>query len=465
MPNIEFIPLSLVDDYDKNSNTHPQAQIENIKALMLYVGWTVPALVRKTGERYGLIAGHGRREAANELQGKPLKMADGTPIPVGCIPVLFADGWSDEQIRAYVIADNQVPRQSIFDEFILSEELQALQDGGLDLGMIGFDDGELERLLASMEPEPEYQTDPDDAPEVDEESTPVSVRGMVWLCGNHRVMCGDSTITEDVRKLMAGQQVGLCFTSPPYGQQRDYEDAKELVKDWDNLMQGVFSNVAEKSDTQILVNLGLIHKGELWEYWRGWIEWMRQQGWKFYSQYIWDQGSGLPGNFSGRLAPSYEIIFHFNKTSREVSKTKDKKEENIGLSTSKGMRDEKGVVNPFSNSESSLSPVKIPDNVIRTFRQLARDEFTTQHPAVFPVNLCKEIILPFTTDREICYEPFCGSGTQVIACEETRRVCYGMELTPKYVDVIVKRWQQFTGKQATLENDGRTFNEIASLCP
>ena len=139
MPNIEFIPLDLVDDYDKNSNTHPQAQIENIKALMLYVGWTVPALVRKTGERYGLIAGHGRREAANELQGKPLKMADGTPIPAGCIPVLFADGWTEEQIRAYVIADNQVPRQSIFDESILAEELQALQDGGLDLGMIGFD--------------------------------------------------------------------------------------------------------------------------------------------------------------------------------------------------------------------------------------------------------------------------------------------------------------------------------------
>ena len=157
MPNIEFIPLSLVDDYDKNSNTHPQAQIENIKALMLYVGWTVPALVRKTGERYGLIAGHGRREAANELQGKPLKMADGTPIPAGCIPVLFADGWSDEQIRAYVIADNQVPRQSIFDESILAEELQALQDGGLDLGMIGFDEGELERLLDGVEQLPDIE--------------------------------------------------------------------------------------------------------------------------------------------------------------------------------------------------------------------------------------------------------------------------------------------------------------------
>lgn len=151
MPNIEFIPLSLVDDYDKNSNTHPRAQIENIKALMLYVGWTVPALVRKTGERYGIIAGHGRREAAVELQGKPLKMADGTPIPAGCIPVLFADGWSDEQIRAYVIADNQVPRQSIFDESILAEELQALQDGGLDLGMIGFGAGELERLLGGVD--------------------------------------------------------------------------------------------------------------------------------------------------------------------------------------------------------------------------------------------------------------------------------------------------------------------------
>ena len=148
---IEFIPLELTDDYERNSNTHPRNQIENIKALMLYVGWTVPALVRKTGERYGLIAGHGRRDAASELQGKPLKMADGTPIPAGCIPVLFADGWSDEQIRAYVIADNQVPRQSVFDESILAEELQALQDGGLDLGMIGFGEGELERLLGDVD--------------------------------------------------------------------------------------------------------------------------------------------------------------------------------------------------------------------------------------------------------------------------------------------------------------------------
>lgn len=151
MSKIEFVPLQLVDDYDKNSNTHPQVQIENIKALMLYVGWTVPALVRKTGERYGLIAGHGRRDAASELQGKPLKMADGTPIPAGCIPVLFADGWSDEQIRAYVIADNQVPRQSIFDESILADELRELQEDGLDLGMIGFDDSELERLLGDAE--------------------------------------------------------------------------------------------------------------------------------------------------------------------------------------------------------------------------------------------------------------------------------------------------------------------------
>ena len=136
---------------------------------MLYVGWTVPALVRKTGERYGLIAGHGRREAANELQGKPLKMADGTPIPAGCIPVLFADGWSDEQIRAYVIADNQVPRQSIFDESILAEELQALQDGGIDLGMIGFGDGELERLLGDVGFD-EYAPDsPDEFKSVDEQ--------------------------------------------------------------------------------------------------------------------------------------------------------------------------------------------------------------------------------------------------------------------------------------------------------
>ena len=425
MPNIEFIPLQLVDDYDKNSNTHPQAQIENIKALMLYVGWTVPALVRKTGERYGLIAGHGRREAASELQGKPLKMADGTPIPAGCIPVLFADGWSEEQIRAYVIADNQVPRQSIFDESILAEELQALQDGGLDLGldlgMIGFDEGELERLLASMEPEQEYQTDPDDAPEVDEESTPVSVRGMVWLCGNHRVMCGDSTSEANVKKLMNGNKADILFTDPPYG--IDFSPQRgthgKIMNDalsgeeFNDFLDLVFSNALSvmKPNTYAFV-------------WTGWpkigaFEKALQKCFKIQAMHIWVKNNFGIGYYS---RPKHEPFY-------------------------------------LCLNGKPVYPSKAPADVWE-----AKKVHKTIHSCEKPVGLIIDILDTYHKNSETL-DLFGGSGSTLIACEKTSRINYSMELDEKYVDVIVKRWQQFTGKQATLENDGRTFNEIASLCP
>jgi DNA modification methylase len=112
---------------------------------------------------------------------------------------------------------------------------------------------------------------------------------------------------------MDGEKADLCFTSPPYGQQRDYGVAKELVQDWDGLMRGVFANLPMSDDGQVLVNLGLIHRdGEWLPYWDGWIEWMREQGWRRFGWYVWDQGSGLPGDWSGRFAPSFEFVFHFN---------------------------------------------------------------------------------------------------------------------------------------------------------
>lgn len=426
MSKIEFIPLSLVDDYDKNSNTHPRAQIENIKALMLYVGWTVPALVRKTGERYGLIAGHGRRDAANELQDKPLKMADGTPIPAGCIPVLFADGWTDEQIRAYVIADNQVPRQSIFDESILADELQALQDGGLDLGMIGFDDRELERLLASMEPEPEYQTDPDDTPEVDEQSTPVSVRGMVWLCGNHRVMCGDSTNPEDVRKLRMGVEYNVCVFDPPYDMEHLYYDAmpkfstgKKLLIMWD------FKRFAIAPAAALSF------------------------GWPPQYEFIWDcvQSWYTPNRPLARhkAAGLFAEDPYFNTDDSIIIDGKN--------------REAKTVKNTRGTYE--YTPIDGGKHIasVEAFPNAAEND---SHGHGKPMKWIMAIFNGIGGENYL--DLFGGSGTTIIACEQQNRRSHTMEIDEQYVDVIVKRWQQFTGKEAILENDGRTFNEIASLC-
>ena len=527
MPNIEFIPLSLVDDRDKNSNTHPQAQIENIKALMLYVGWTVPALVRKTGERYGLIAGHGRREAANELQGKPLKMADGTPIPAGCIPVLFADGWSDEQIRAYVIADNQVPRQSIFDESILAEEMQALQDGGLDLGMIGFGDGELERLLASIEPEPEYQTDPDDAPEVDEESTPVSVRGMVWLCGSHRVMCGDSTSTEDVRKLMAGQQAALLHADPPYGMGKEGDGVandnlyREKLDDFQmGWWQAFRPTLQDNASAYIWGNAE-----DLWRLWySGGLK--DSERLTFRNEIVWAKGHGQGMSSDGfrSFAPETErsLFFMlgeqgFNNNAdnywdgwepirvylkNELAKVGDIKwaKKAAGHSEKSGCHwfdasqwtmPTEQVYNSWQSAANGDAFKREYDDLKREYDDLKREFYATRayfnnvhdnmtdvwrfdrvqgeerhgHATPKPVDMMTRVMNSSLPASGLCAEPFGGSGSTLIGAEQTGRICYSMELQEKYVDVIIKRWQQFTGKGATLENDGRTFNEIASLCP
>jgi DNA modification methylase len=147
--------------------------------------------------------------------------------------------------------------------------------------------------------------------------------------GGHRLLCGDATIASDVERLMDGEEAEICFTSPPYAQQRDYKTGPQ---DWDALMRGVFSILPVKHGAQVLVNLGLVHHdGEWVAYWDGWIEWMRSAGWRRFGWYVWDKGFALPGDWNGRLAPSHEFVFHFNRVAEHPRKTKQKKPENIGV--------------------------------------------------------------------------------------------------------------------------------------
>ena len=176
-------------------------------------------------------------------------------------------------------------------------------------------------------------------------AVPITKPGDLWLLGDHRLLCGDSTKAEDVERLMAGAKADLCFTSPPYGQQRDYtEEGKAKVSDWDGLMRGVFANLPMADAGQVLVNLGMIHRdGEWIPYWDGWIAWMREQGWRRFGWYVWDQGPGMPGDWNGRLAPSHEFIWHFNKESVRPEKARDCKhagEKHGG----KGQRGKDGVL-------------------------------------------------------------------------------------------------------------------------
>jgi DNA modification methylase len=281
------------------------------------------------------------------------------------------------------------------------------------------------------------------------------------LKSRHRVMCGDSTSAQDVERLMDGDAAVLLFTSPPYAQQRDYGAAKEKLGDWDALMQGVFTAAAVAQDAQLLVNLGLVHRDNEWEpYWERWIEWMRQQGWRRFGWYVWDQGSGLPGDWNGRFAPSHEFIFHFNRDARKPNKTKAKKPENIrDKSGGAGLREKDGTIKPVTNGAAFTATHKIPDSVVRVGRHRGAVKGGS-HPAVFPVELAEEMIGAFTSDGALVYEPFCGSGTQVIAAEKMGRRCYGMDLDPAYVDVACRRWLLFTGVEPVHEASGKTYSEI-----
>jgi DNA modification methylase len=203
-----------------------------------------------------------------------------------------------------------------------------------------------------------------------------------------------------------------------------------------------------KPDGQVLVNLGLIHRdNEVQLYWENWIEWMQSEGWRRFGWYVWDSGSGMPGDWAGRFAPSFEFVFHFNKKAKKPEYIVRKKEASIALKGGTGMRKKNGKMSGVSNPEAGLNPLKILDSVIRVNRSY--DKIRSEHPAVFSVDFAEVFIQSWPG---LVYEPFLGSGTTMIAAEQNASICYGMELDPKYCDVIVKRWEDFTGKRAELVN-------------
>jgi hypothetical protein len=287
MPDLAVVyrPLGMLIPYARNARTHSPKQVDQIAASIREFGWTNPILI---DEEDGIIAGHGRVLAAAKLAFDP----------VPCIELV---GLSDVQRRAYLLADNQLALNAGWDEALLQVELADLRDLAFDLSLIGFGEAEQAALLDTTK----GQADPDDVPPAP--NLPISTPGDLWILGRHRLLCGDSTLATDVDRLMAGAAADICFTSPPYAQQRDYEG---LAGSWDALMQGVFSALPAKAEAQVLVNLGLVHRdGEWLPYWDSWVEWMRSAGWRRFGWYVWDQGPGLAGDWSGRLAPSPRVRF------------------------------------------------------------------------------------------------------------------------------------------------------------
>jgi len=458
--NVEYRKVEALISYARNPRTHSEAQIAKIAASIVEYGWTNPVLV--DGDN-GIIAGHGRLAAARKLG-------------LDQVPVIELAHLTVAQKRALVIADNRLALDAGWDEEMLALELAELSESGYELALTGFDGSELERLLstsleddaAAAEAENQESSADDNTDDVpDAPVVPVSRPGDVWQLGAHRLICGDAAEAVVIAALMQDDTARLCFTSPPYGNQRDYTSGG--ITDWDGLMRGVFAHLPMAGDGQVLVNLGLIHRdNEVSLYWDAWLGWMRTQGWRRFAWYVWDQGPGMPGDWQGRLAPSFEFVFHFNRESRKPHKIVPCKhagqESHLRADgSSTAMRGKDGEVGGWTHKGQPTQDTRIPDSVIRVMRHKGKIGQDIDHPAVFPVALPEFVIEAYTDAGDIVFEPFGGSGTTMLAAERTGRLCRSVEIAPEYVDVAIKRFQQiYPGVRVTLIATGQSFEQVAT---
>jgi DNA modification methylase len=450
---IEMWPLERLIPYARNARTHSEAQVAQIAASMLEFGVNNPLLVDSQG---GLVAGHGRLLATRKLGLEQL-------------PVVVLDHLSDTQRRAYILADNRLAELAGWDTEMLALELSELE-GEFDISVMGFDEEEVRKLLGDVAEDVAQEntgredTDEDTVPEAPVQ--PVSSHGDIWLLGKHRLICGDSAKSETVSQLMGGEKAALCFSSPPYGNQRDYTQG---IDDWDSLMRGVYGNIAEfmTSAGQVLVNLSLIHRdSEVMPYWDDWIAWMRGQGWRRFAWYVWHQGYGLPGDWHGRLAPAFEFIFHFNREPRKANKfVPCKFAGSLGHLDTAGsgtdIRNRDGSPGRWTHTGRPVQEYRIPDSVISIGRQAGPVGKDIDHPAVFPVGLPEHIMLSYSDENEIVYEPFSGSGSTMLAGERSNRQVRAAEIAPEYVDVAIIRFTRaYPDIPAILASTGQTFEEV-----
>jgi DNA modification methylase/ParB-like chromosome segregation protein Spo0J len=465
-------PAAELRPHGGNARVHSPAQLEQIKASMLAFGFTNPLLVDEDGV---LIAGHGRLEAALALG-------------IAKVPVIVLKHLGAAQKEALRLADNRIAENATWDQALLRDALAGLQQAGeIDLLAIGFSGDEIGAILAAAH---EAVTDGDAPTEQDDadgdadgteagdaeggaaadpaDAAPEPPRaavtrpGDLWLLGEHRLLCGDSADAASVARVMADDRAVLLFTSPPYGSQRNYTTGG--IADWDALMRGVFKHAGDVlvTDGQVLVNLGLTHHDSEWQpYWQGWLDWMRSAGWRRFGWYVWDQGPGLPGDWNGRLAPSFEFLFHFNRVTRQANKIIPCKWAGDPLLMS-GLRRADGTMSGNSHEGRPIQDFRIPDNVLRITRHKQRG-IETEHPAVFPVKLPEFLMRAYADEGDVVFEPFCGSGTTILAGQRAGRQVRAIELAPAYVDLAIARWKHLhPDLPVTLDGDGRDYDAIAA---
>ncbi|MCL1630134.1 site-specific DNA-methyltransferase [Roseibaca sp. V10] len=399
--SIQHRPIADLIPYANNARTHSEAQVALIAGSIREFGFNNPVLV--DGDN-GIIAGHGRVLAARTLG-------------LDTVPVIELAHLTDASRRAYILADNRLAEQAGWDRDLLALELADLDELGVDLAGIGFEGAELDALLAHGEADPREEDTPERP--VD----PVSRPGDLWCLGPHRLLCGDATSAADVARLLGDVRPHLMVTDPPYGV--NYDPA------WRNTVGAAKTKRTGKvqnDDRADWREAWALFPGEVAYVWHGALhattvaESLDASGFDIRSQIIWakDRLVLSRGHYHWQHEPCWYAV------------------------RGKGH---------WSGDRRQSTLWQIPN----------RDQdAATVHGTQKPVESMRRPMLNNANPGQVIYEPFNGSGTTIIAAETCGRLVCAMELDPAYVDVAVRRWQEFTGQAARLDGDGRSFAEVAA---
>jgi DNA modification methylase len=385
-------------------------------------GFKIPVLARSDGE---VVDGHLRIKAARKLR-------------ITEIPVILCDEWSLAQVKAFRLMVNRSVSWASWDDELLALEFQELNEADFDLSLTGFDPGEIDALLVAPEDDERANAAPP-LPEV-----PVSRPGDQWLCGPHRVLCGDATSAEAVAKLLGDRKPLLLVTDPPYGIELDTEWRDRAGLNGCGPAEPSYMKKRTQGHTETSIS------GDTRADWSEAFELVPS----LQIAYVWHASVFTREVLNGllRIGFLYPQQIIWNKGRTVLTRTHYWYQHEPCWYVRKKNPPWYGKAGENSTVWDSASP---------KFIMGGSEEQKFDHPTQKPVELMRRPILNHTKRGELIYEPFLGSGTTLAAAELTERACYGLELDPKYVDVIVQRWEQLSGKKATLEADGRTFEQIA----
>jgi DNA modification methylase len=398
---VELRDASKLIPYARNARTHSDEQIAQIMASIQEWGFTTPCLITPEGT---LICGHGRVVAALRLG-------------LTEVPCIVAEGWTDAQVRAYVIADNRLAENASWDQELLRIELSDLRLDEFDLGILGFDSDELDALLAGDESTQEGRTDDDDVPEPP--IIPISQRGDAWMLGEHRLLNGDSTDPACFDVLMDGTKADMCFTDPPYNVNYAAHTRgilnDNLGSDFHAFLLAALQSTLRHCHGAAYIAMSSSELDTLQSAFRA-------AGGHWSTFIIWAKNTFTLGRSDYQR--QYEPILYGWPVGAQHHWCGDRDQGDVWQ-----------IKKPVKND---------------------------LHPTMKPVELVERAIRNSSRPGNLVLDPFAGSGTTLIAAEKSGRTARLIELDPKYVDVIVRRWQGWTGREATREADGVAFDELAN---